>query len=94
MKDRPGRQSYRPVLLLLSSRYACDEQGAGNDPPGGPAAPWDHVGQRVDFELDARGVRLVRRAEGDGAMLVAAMRGRGKGSMSTDEMMALTRGDA
>ncbi len=51
-------------------------------------------GSEVDFELDARGVRLVRRAEGDGAMLVAAMRGRGKGSMSTDEMMALTRGDA
>lgn len=51
-------------------------------------------GSEVDFEVDADGVRLVRRAEGDGEAVVAAMRGRGKGSMSTDEIMALTRGDA
>lgn len=50
-------------------------------------------GSEVDFEIDKDGVRLVRRTEDDGAALVAAMRGRGKGSMSTDEIMALTRGD-
>jgi AbrB family looped-hinge helix DNA binding protein len=50
-------------------------------------------GSEVDFEVDADGVRLVRRVESDGAAAVAAMRGRGKGSMSTDEIMALTRGD-
>jgi AbrB family looped-hinge helix DNA binding protein len=50
-------------------------------------------GSEVDFEVDAHGVRLVRRVVGDGAAVVAAMRGRGKGSMSTDEIMALTRGD-
>ncbi len=51
-------------------------------------------GSEVDFEVDDHGVRLVRRPEDDGAALVAAMRGRGAVSMSTDEIMALTRGDA
>ena len=51
-------------------------------------------GSEVDFEVDTHGVRLVRRVEGDGEAIVAAMRGRGKVAMSTDEIMALTRGDA
>ena len=51
------------------------------------------AGSEVDFEFDGHGVRLVRHVESDGAAVVAAMRGRGKGSMSTDEIMALTRGD-
>ncbi len=51
-------------------------------------------GSDVDFEVDDHGVRLIRRPAGDGAALVAAMRGRGAVSMSTDEIMALTRGDA
>lgn len=52
------------------------------------------AGSEVDFEVDEHGVRLTRRVDEDGAALVAAMRGRGTGSMSTDEIMALTRGDA
>jgi len=53
-------------------------------------------GSEVDFEVDDDGVRLVRRPESDGAALVARMRGRQRRrfSMTTDEIMALTRGDA
>jgi len=51
-------------------------------------------GSEVQFEVDDHGVRLVRHSEGEGAALVAAMRGRGGVPMSTDEIMALTRGDA
>ena len=51
-------------------------------------------GSQVDFEIDDDVVRLVRRAAGSGAGIVKAMRGRGRVSMSTDEIMALTRGDA
>jgi len=51
------------------------------------------AGSEVDFRVDDDAVRLVRRAEGSGAALVARMRGR-RVRMSTDEIMALTRGDA
>lgn len=51
-------------------------------------------GSEVEFEVDDDGVRLVRRPGGDGAAIVAAMRGSGEVSMTTDEIMALTRGDA
>jgi AbrB family looped-hinge helix DNA binding protein len=50
-------------------------------------------GSEVDFQVDDDAVRLVRRTEGHGAALVAQMRGR-RVSMTTDEIMALTRGDA
>ena len=49
-------------------------------------------GSEVDFEVDDDAVRLVRRTESGGAALVARMRGRHL-VMSTDEIMALTRGD-
>ncbi|HEY5857278.1 MAG TPA: AbrB/MazE/SpoVT family DNA-binding domain-containing protein [Aldersonia sp.] len=49
-------------------------------------------GSEVDFEVDDDAVRLVRRTECGGAALVARMRGR-RLTMSTDEIMALTRGD-
>lgn len=50
-------------------------------------------GSEVDFEVDDDGaVRLVRRTERGGAAIVARMRGR-RLKMSTDEIMALTRGD-
>ena len=49
-------------------------------------------GSEVDFEVDGDAVRLVRRPERGGAALVARMRGR-RLTMSTDEIMALTRGD-
>ena len=49
----------------------------------------------VEFELDAKGVRI-RRAKapqrgGRGAAAVAHLRGRATVKMSTDEIMALTR---
>ena len=50
-------------------------------------------GSDVDFEVDQDSVRLVRRDEGRGAALVAQMRGR-RVTMTTDEIMALTRGEA
>lgn len=50
-------------------------------------------GSEVEFELDANGARLVRRSSADGRALVAKMRGRASSRMSTDEIMALTRGE-
>lgn len=51
----------------------------------------------VDFEFDGKVVRLrpaaTRRKDGRGARLVAHLRGRGDVVMSTDEIMALTRGE-
>lgn len=52
----------------------------------------------VNFEFDGKTVRIVReksaRAKGRGARLVAHLRRhRGDISMSTDAIMALTRGD-
>lgn len=51
------------------------------------------AGSEVDFELDDRGARLVRVADGTGTDLVARMRGAATVGMSTEEIMALTRGD-
>jgi bifunctional DNA-binding transcriptional regulator/antitoxin component of YhaV-PrlF toxin-antitoxin module len=51
----------------------------------------------VDFEFDGNAVRIVetksRAGEGRGTRLVAHLRGRGEGKMTTHEIMALTRGD-
>ena len=49
-------------------------------------------GTEVDFEVDEDAVRLVRRSETSGAALVARMRGK-RASLSTEAIMALTRGD-
>jgi antitoxin PrlF len=51
-------------------------------------------GSEVEFELDAQGARLVRAKTARGKAVVRRMRGRGTVAMSTDEIMALTRGDA
>ena len=50
-------------------------------------------GSEVDFQLDERGARLVRVNSDDGKELVARMRGRATVVMTTEEIMALTRGD-
>jgi AbrB family looped-hinge helix DNA binding protein len=50
-------------------------------------------GSEVDFVVDDDAVRLVRHVEGSGAELVKRMGGR-RLSMTTDEIMALTRGDS
>jgi AbrB family looped-hinge helix DNA binding protein len=51
----------------------------------------------VDFEYDGKTVRLVRSKksgkDGRGARLVAHLRGRGDVDMTTDAIMALTRGE-
>jgi len=51
----------------------------------------------VAFEFDGKTVRIVRAGKskkpGRGARVVAHLRGRGDVAMSTDEIMALTRGD-
>jgi len=51
----------------------------------------------VDFEYDGKTVRLVRSKksgkDGRGARLVAHLRGRGDVEMTTDAIMALTRGE-
>ncbi len=51
------------------------------------------AGSEVEFELDERGARLVRTQGDRGAAIARRMRGRGTVAMSTDEIMALTRGD-
>jgi AbrB family looped-hinge helix DNA binding protein len=51
----------------------------------------------VDFEFDGNVVKILpattRRDAGRGARLVAHLRGRGDVAMTTDDIMALTRGD-
>jgi AbrB family looped-hinge helix DNA binding protein len=51
----------------------------------------------VEFEFDGKAVRIVRvkgrKSDGRGARLIRHMRGRGDVAMSTDAIMALTRGD-
>jgi antitoxin PrlF len=49
-------------------------------------------GSEVDFELDDRGARLVRAETSRGEAIVRRMRGRATVAMSTDEIMALSRG--
>jgi antitoxin PrlF len=49
-----------------------------------------HPGSDVDFELDDRGARLL--IDRDRAALeIRRMRGAGRGEMSTEEILALTR---
>jgi antitoxin PrlF len=50
-------------------------------------------GSEVEFELDERGARLVRAKTTSGKAIARGMRGRGTVAMSTEEIMALTRGD-
>jgi AbrB family looped-hinge helix DNA binding protein len=54
-----------------------------------------HRHTEVEFELDAKGVRIRRarapRKQGRGAAAVGRLRGRATVKMSTDEIMALTR---
>jgi antitoxin PrlF len=50
-------------------------------------------GSEVEFELDERGARLVRANTARGKAIARRMRGRATVTMSTDEIMALTRGD-
>jgi bifunctional DNA-binding transcriptional regulator/antitoxin component of YhaV-PrlF toxin-antitoxin module len=54
----------------------------------------------VEFKFDGKSVRIVRAKSdkrggrgGRGARIVAHLRGRGDVAMSTDEIMALTRGE-
>ncbi|MCL2717143.1 MAG: AbrB/MazE/SpoVT family DNA-binding domain-containing protein [Alphaproteobacteria bacterium] len=51
----------------------------------------------VEVEFDGNVVKIVRAAEarkpGRGARVVAHLRGRGSVKMTTDEIMALTRGE-
>jgi antitoxin PrlF len=51
-------------------------------------------GSEVDFELDARGARLVRAETAKGRGIVRGMRGRATVAMSTDEILSHTRGDS
>jgi AbrB family looped-hinge helix DNA binding protein len=50
-------------------------------------------GSEVDFEVDGRGARLIRMSPGDGRAIATGMRGRATVPMSTEEILALTRGD-
>ena len=52
-------------------------------------------GAEVEFEVDGDEVRLRKSSEGmtRGQRLIEHMRGRLRGGMSTDELMALTRGE-
>ena len=51
----------------------------------------------VEFEFDGKSVRIARarktKKPGRGARLIAHLRGRGDVALSTDEIMALTRGE-
>jgi bifunctional DNA-binding transcriptional regulator/antitoxin component of YhaV-PrlF toxin-antitoxin module len=51
----------------------------------------------VEFEFDGNAVRIVRvdssNGKGRGARIVAHLKGRADAGITTDEIMALTRGD-
>jgi antitoxin PrlF len=49
-------------------------------------------GSEVEFKLDGDGARLVRARSRRGAKLARGMHGRATVAMTTDEIMALTRG--
>ncbi|HZL48970.1 MAG TPA: AbrB/MazE/SpoVT family DNA-binding domain-containing protein [Solirubrobacteraceae bacterium] len=50
-------------------------------------------GSEVDFQMDSGGARLVRARTGKGKEVAARMVGQGTVKMTTDEIMALTRGE-
>jgi AbrB family looped-hinge helix DNA binding protein len=50
-----------------------------------------HPGSDVQFQIDGEGARLVVDQQ-QAADEIAAMRGAGAGELSTDEILALTRG--
>ncbi len=51
-------------------------------------------GSEVDFNVVGETVQIVRRSSGAGAAIVAGLRGRATDrTMTTDEIMALTRGE-
>jgi antitoxin PrlF len=52
-------------------------------------------GTSVEFEVDGDAVRVTKASEGQdrGRQIVDQLRGRGDVAMSTDEIMALTRGE-
>ena len=52
-------------------------------------------GDEVEFVLEGKGARVVRASTvpSRGQRLVERLRGKAKTTMSTDEIMALTRGD-
>lgn len=50
-----------------------------------------HPGSDVEFRIEEQGVRLVVDPE-RAAEEIAGMRGAGSGELSTDEILALTRG--
>ena len=54
-----------------------------------------HPGTEVDFQVEGDGVKLVRAKQGQdrGRVIVERLRGRGTVKMTTDEIMALTRGE-
>jgi AbrB family looped-hinge helix DNA binding protein len=54
-----------------------------------------HPGDEVEFVADADGVRIVRSdaVPGRGQRIVERLRGRGDVELTTDEIMALTRGE-
>jgi AbrB family looped-hinge helix DNA binding protein len=55
-----------------------------------------HPHTEVDFDYDGKTVRIrrvTRKGQGRGARIIARLRGSGDVKMSTDEIMALTRGE-
>jgi bifunctional DNA-binding transcriptional regulator/antitoxin component of YhaV-PrlF toxin-antitoxin module len=52
-----------------------------------------HCEVEFGFDGEAIHIRPAQRDRYRGARLVAHMRGRGEGTMTTDEIMALTRGE-
>lgn len=54
-----------------------------------------HPGTSVAFEVDGDAIRVTKTSQGQGRgrQIVGRLRGRGDIAMSTDEIMALTRGE-
>lgn len=50
-------------------------------------------GSEIEFEVDEQGARLVRVKSAGGRAIVRRMRGRSTAALSTEQILALTRGE-
>ena len=90
----------RSLTFRSKTTGACDEdhsEGSGRDSVEIREKAGLLPGAEVDFELDGEGVRIVRarapRGETRGQRAVRLLRGSATVRMTTDEIMALTRGE-
>lgn len=90
----PQARYYNPVLQRGRMKgMRVTSKGQVTIPQAVRQALGIEPGSEVEFELDDGGARLVRCKTSKGRVRAAQMRGRGAVKLTTDEIMALTRGE-